>query len=563
MRVAITGATGNVGTAILKVLAQTPEVTSVVGIARRMPDTSVSPYSACEWKSIDIAAASSESVAVEQLAEVLAGVDAVIHLAWLIQPNSDRDLLRRVNVEGTRRVTEAAAQANVAHLVVASSVGAYSSDDSLERRAEAWPTTGISTSHYSVDKAAQEDVLDRFSAAHPDITVTRLRPALIFGADAASEIQRYFLASWMPLQLLRSGSLPFLPVPKDLRGVQAVHSSDVARAYVASVLHRIPGAFNICADDVLGAQELADLLDHGRFVKLPTRVVRAALGVGHGMKLVAADEGWLDMGMAVPLMDNSRAKEELGWRPEYSAIEAVRDLLQGMADGQGGESDPLRPRDLDLPRPLLRQATNGTRPSRVSDDETSGAETPEREARDLEAPELDKELLGLYLSDHLTGATAGAKRIERMAADFADTPVYAALAELADQIRGERAFIERLIEHLQTKRRPIAEVISWTGERVGRLKGNGAMLNRSPMTMVLEAELMRSAIAGKMGMWQTLEANADLLGLEDSQFAELTQHALHQLSVLDAVHEYARNRAFRDDLEVYDNDSDLSPVRPD
>lgn len=347
----------------------------MVGIARRMSDTSFSPYSACEWKSIDIAAASSESVAIEQLAEVLAGVDAVIHLAWLIQPNSDRDLLRRVNVEGTRRVTEAAAQANVPHLVVASSVGVYSSDDTLERRAEAWPTTGISTSHYSVDKAAQEDVLDRFSGAHPDITVTRLPPALIFGADAASEIQRYFLAPWMPLQLLRSGRLPFLPVPKDLRGVQAVHSSAVARAYVASVLHRIPGALNICADNLLGAQELADLIDHGRFVKLPTHVFRTALGVGHGTKLVAADARWLDMGVAVPRMDNSRAKQKLGWRPKYNANEAVCDLLQGMADGQGAETIPLRPRDLDLPPPLLTQTTNWSGPSRASDAESSGAET--------------------------------------------------------------------------------------------------------------------------------------------------------------------------------------------
>ncbi|WP_260848317.1 hypothetical protein [Brevibacterium aurantiacum] len=226
-----------------------------------------------------------------------------------------------------------------------------------------------------MDKAAQEDVLDRFSGAYPDITVTRLRPALIFGAEAALEIQRYFLASWMPLQLFRSGRLPFFPVPKDLRGVQAVHSSDVARAYVASVLHRIPGAFNVCADDVLGAQELADLIDPGRFVKLPTHVFRTALGVGRGTKLVAADAGWLDMGVAVPLMDSSRAKQELGWRPKYSAIEAVRDLLQGMSDGQGAESVPLRPRDLDLAPPLLRQATSESRPSRASDVEISGAET--------------------------------------------------------------------------------------------------------------------------------------------------------------------------------------------
>lgn len=547
MRVAVIGATGNVGTAVLKVLHQTPEITSVVGIVRRMPDTSVAPYSGCEWKSIDIAAASSEATSVELLTEALTGVDAVIHLAWLIQPNDDRDLLRRVNVEGTRRVTDAVAKAKVPHLVVASSVGAYSVDESLDRRDESWPTTGITTSHYSVDKAAQERVLDRFVDEHSEVTVTRLRPALIFGADAASEIQRYFLGSWMPLQLLQSGRLPFLPVPAGLRGVQAVHSSDVARAYVASILHRCPGAFNICADDVLGAQDLADLLGHGRYVELPPRLVRTALGLGHSAKLVAADEGWLDMGLAVPLMDNSQAKRELGWRPQFSAIDAARVLLVGLADGQGSGSVPLRPRNLDEPQAAQSRT-----------DDSAGSQ-----AIDTSAPDIDTDLLGLYISDHLSGATAGAERIARMAADFADTPVFAALSELADQIRREHAFIQRLLEQLELNRRPAAEAIAWAGERLGRLKGNGAVLRRSPMTLVLETELMRSAVIGKLGLWQTLADNAEGIGLEASQFVELTRNARHQLFVFDAVHEYARTRAFQPDEDVHDHNSDVSPIKAD
>lgn len=548
MRVAVIGATGNVGTAVLKVLHQTSEITSVVGIARRMPDTSAAPYADCEWKSIDIAAASSEATSVEQLTEALTGVDAVIHLAWLIQPNDDRDLLRRVNVEGTRRVTDAVAKAKVSHLVVASSVGAYSADESLDRRDESWPTTGITTSHYSVDKVAQERVLDRFVDEHSEVTVTRLRPALIFGADAASEIQRYFLGSWMPVQLLQSGRLPFLPVPAGLRGVQAVHSSDVARAYVASILHRCPGAFNICADDVLGAQDLADLLGHGRYVELPPRLVRTALGLGHSAKLVAADEGWLDMGLAVPLMDNSHAKHELGWRPRFSAIDAARVLLVGLADGQGTGSVPLRPRNLDEPQAAQSR----------TDNDSAG-----RQAVDASVPDIDTDLLGLYISDHLTGATAGAERIARMATDFTETPVFAALSELADQIRKEHAFIQRLLEQLGLNRRPAAEAIAWAGERFGRLKGNGTVLRRSPMTMVLETELMRSAVIGKLGLWQTLADNAEGIGLEASQFVELAHNARHQLSVLDAVHEYARTRAFQPTDDVHDHNSDVSPIKGD
>ncbi|MGZ1489981.1 NAD-dependent epimerase/dehydratase family protein [Brevibacterium sediminis] len=548
MRVAVIGATGNVGTAILDVLGRTSEVTSVLGISRRMPDTEAEPYARCEWRSIDIAAASSPDTAHRDLTEALTGADAVVHLAWLIQPNSDRDLLRRVNVNGTARVAAAAAAAGVPHLVVASSVGAYSPDDGLDKRNEEWPTGGIRSSHYSVDKAAQERVLDDFCADHPEVTVTRLRPALIFGAPAASEIQRYFLGNWVPVQLLRAGCLPFLPLPKGLRGIQAVHSTDDARAYVASVLHRQAGAFNICADDVLYPKNLAELLDHGRYVPLPDGAVRAALGMGHSSSLVAADEGWLDMGLNAPLMDNARARRELGWEPEHSAMDSARELLKGMADGEGSASVPLRPRDPE--QPTLR----------TKDERSTG---PAASDADGQHSEVDMDLLGLYLSDHLAGATAGAERIERMAADFVDTPVFAALSELAAEIRGEHLYVQHLIGQLGLRRRPLAEALSWAGERVGRLKSNGSLLRRSPMTLVLEAELMRSAVIGKLGMWQTLEDNAEALGLDAEQFREFAQNAEHQREVLDTVHSYARSRAFRRDLAVFDQSSGVSPVRGD
>jgi UDP-glucose 4-epimerase len=329
-------------------------------------------------------------------------------------------------------VAAAVAAAGVPHLVVASSVGAYSPDDSMDRRDEEWPTEGIRSSHYSVDKAAQERVLDDFCADasrdHGDPAAPRAHLRL---PPAASEIQRYFLSTWMPVQLLRAGRLPFLPLPAGLRGVQAVHSTDVARAYVASVLRRRPGAFNICADDVLHPKDLAELLDHGRHVPVPNGAVRAALSVGHSSSLVAADAGWLDMGLHVPLMDNARARRELDWEPEYSAMDAARELLKGMADGEGAASVPLRPRDVEQPR------------LRAKDDTRSGHEAS---GADEEHSEVDMDLLGLYLSDHLTGATAGAERIERMAADFVDTPVFAALSELAAEIRGEHLYVQHLIE---------------------------------------------------------------------------------------------------------------------
>ncbi len=555
MRVAVVGATGNVGTAVLRALADTPEVASVIGVARRMPDTDVAPYSGCDWAAIDIAAAASEGEALRLLRDAFAGVDAVIHLAWLTQPNSKRELLRRVNVEGTARVARAAADAGVGHLVVASSVGVYSPDPDRRRRDESWATNGIGSSHHGVDKAAQERVLDEFSAAHPEIAVTRLRPALTFQADAGYEIQRYFLGGWVPMRALDSVRPPLLAVPKGLR-MQAVHADDVGRAYAAAVAKRVPGAFNLCADDILGPQQLADIIDHGRFIELPPRLVRAFMFGGHKAKLIAADESWIDLALSVPMMDNTRAKTELGWQPRYSAAEALESLVRGMIDGCGADSLPLRPRDPDeahLPEARGSVAEGADAGAGVvgAGAGIAGSGTSGDAAGAPDSPRISSELMGLYLSDHLTGATAGAERIERMSAAYIDTPVYARLSELAEEIRLERAFLHRLIHDLGMRQRSYRQAVSWTLEHIGRLKTNGRVLSRSPMTLVLETELMRGAVMGKLGVWQTLEDNAEELGLDPEVFADLAERTLVQVNTLSEIHEYARKRAFREDGEVF------------
>src|SRR5690625_2944667 len=122
MRIAVVGATGNAGTAVLRELAARDEVEAILGIARRLPNREMEPYRQADWAQIDI----QFDEARNELVEVLSGYDAVIHLAWLIQPNKKRDLLRRTNVTGTQHVLEAAAEAGGRNTVVASSVGADS-----------------------------------------------------------------------------------------------------------------------------------------------------------------------------------------------------------------------------------------------------------------------------------------------------------------------------------------------------------------------------------------------------------------------------------------------------
>lgn len=535
MRIVVVGATGNAGTAVLRALHEEPRVTSVLGMARRLPDRSAEPYRHAEWVPVDIAAEDgpdepgggdgAERV-ITQLAQHFRGADAVVHLAWLIQPNRERDLLRRTNVEGTRRVGEAVVRAGVPHLVVASSVGAYSPVGDNRPRDEDWSTEGIPTSHYSVDKAAQERVLDELEAAHPDLAVARLRPALIFQADAAQSVVRYFLGPLVPVQLLRQGRPPVLPLPAGLR-LQAAHAADVADAYRRVLVERATGAFNVAADDLLSGADLARIVGHGRLVELPPAVVRAALAAAYDSRVVRADPGWLDMAMTVPVLDTTRIRTELGWTPRHTAAEAIEELLAGMAAGQGVRSAPLRPA---TPRP-------------------AGASVmPLRHRGGVRIPDsMDRALFGLYLSDHFTGATAGLERMEMMTGRYRDTPFHAELAEVTEQLRAERELYRDLLDRLDVPVRRHRQAAAWLAEKAGRLKLNGRIVQRSPMSAVLEAELMRSAVLGKIGGWQTLREHAGAIGLDREQFEELIDLADRQIEMLDRFHAYARERAFRED----------------
>ena len=143
MRIVIVGASGNLGTALLRRALREPEV-QLVGVSRRRP-ADEAPYSAAEWHPLDIAGAGAPS----RLRAVFDGADAVVHLGWKLQPNHDEAELARTNVHGTRVVLETAAAVGVPHVLVASSVGAYSFGPKHSRVSESWPTGGIQTSHYA------------------------------------------------------------------------------------------------------------------------------------------------------------------------------------------------------------------------------------------------------------------------------------------------------------------------------------------------------------------------------------------------------------------------------
>lgn len=339
MRIAIVGATGNVGTALLRKLSATGEH-QLVGIARRMPGSSADPYRNATWHTAEIGGTDAPG----RLRSAFEGCDAVVHLAWVIQPNHRVDELHRVNVDGSAQVFEAAAQAGVTHVVYASSVGAYSPGPKDRRVDESWPTGGLHSSHYSRQKAEVERILDRFEADHPDVAVARLRPGLIFQSGQASEVGRLFLGRLIPQQVARLRP-PVLPMPPQM-AFQAVHTEDAAEAYALVLKARARGAFNIAAEPVLDSSTLPPVLGAKRSVPIPRAALRGLVWLSWELRAQRSDPGWIDMALEVPLMDTARARDELGWKPQRTSQEAVSAVLGGMQEGSGVQSSPaLRPGD--------------------------------------------------------------------------------------------------------------------------------------------------------------------------------------------------------------------------
>jgi hypothetical protein len=100
--------------------------------------------------------------------------------------------------------------------------------------------------------------------------------------------------------------------------------------------------FNVAAEPVLDPSSLSDVLG-ARRIRIAPRLARAAMDLSFRLHLQPSEPGWLDMALGIPLLDTSRARSELGWKPQRGAGDALRELLSGIAEGAGHPTPPLDP----------------------------------------------------------------------------------------------------------------------------------------------------------------------------------------------------------------------------
>ncbi|WP_433271853.1 NAD-dependent epimerase/dehydratase family protein [Actinosynnema sp. CS-041913] len=333
MRVVVTGASGNLGTALRRVLRADLPDADVLGIARRVPAGAVPTTGAGDtdvfgtarrvpgstsWLSCDLGAPSAEAL----LTRAFSGADAVVHLAWAIQPGVDEPAMRRTNLDGSAHVLAAAERAGVPQVVVASSVAAYTPAD--HRVDEDWPCGGVPGSAYSLQKAQLERLLDGHDVA-------RVRPCAVVQPDAGAEVDRWVLSPLIPPFLVGRRWLP-VPLWNGLRA-QVVHADDVARAITLILRRRVTGAFNVASDEVLDADELASALGGFR-LPVPLRLLENIAWPTWRAGLQPIHPGWLRLADQASIVDTSRLRS-LGWRPRHDARGALAEFASAVSEGRG------------------------------------------------------------------------------------------------------------------------------------------------------------------------------------------------------------------------------------
>ena len=325
LTVAVTGPTGTFGSGLVPLLQADDRVSRVVGIARRPFDPTERGWSKMVYRQGDVRD-------VEALAGAFAGADVVVHLAFLITGNASRETTRAINVDGTLNAFRAAAAAGAKRFVYASSVAAYGFHaDNPVGMTEEWPVRPASRLFYAQEKAELEELLAVEAAAHPEVALYMVRPPVVLGPNTVGgkDILPGPLAPLgRRLAELATRPLP-LPVPVAVPAVpvQFVHEEDVGQALLLCIVAAgPPGAYNIAGDGVLTGADVARA--YGAIpISLPAAPAHLAARVASRLPFLPASAEWVEAAAHPAIIDTTKAKEQLGWRPKYTGLEALRDTL--------------------------------------------------------------------------------------------------------------------------------------------------------------------------------------------------------------------------------------------
>lgn len=329
LTVAVTGPTGTFGFGLMPLLEADPRIGRVVGIARRPFDPAVHGWSKMEYRQGDVRDA-------DALTGAFGGADVVMHLAFLITGTASRVVTREINVGGTLNAFRAAAAAGARRFVYASSVAAYGFHrDNPVGMTEDWPARPAARLFYAQEKAELEQLLETASSSTPELDLYLLRPPIVLGPHAmgAKDLLPGPLGAIGRGVARAVGRFPVpLPVPTPDLPLQLIHEEDVGQAFLlCAVGAGPPGTYNLTGDGVLTGSDVARELGLAPLA-VPARLVQAAARGIAALPLPSFAPPvveWAEAATHPSIMDATKAKEVLGWRPRFTGLEALRATLGG------------------------------------------------------------------------------------------------------------------------------------------------------------------------------------------------------------------------------------------
>ena len=253
-----------------------------------------------------------------------------MHLAFLVTGTAPGEVIRSVNVDGTLNAFRAAAAAGARRFVYASSVAAYGfHPDNPIGMTEEWPMRPSARLFYARQKAELESLLQAEAARSGGPALYLLRPPIVLGRHTvgAKDLLPGLLAPLGRALAERAGRLP-LPVLVPALPLQFVHEEDLGQAFLLSSVAAGPtGPYNVAADGILTAADVAR--EFGLIpLPLPAGPAQLAARAMAAVPFLPPAAQWVEAASHPVIVDTTRAKEELGWVPRFTALEALRDTLR-------------------------------------------------------------------------------------------------------------------------------------------------------------------------------------------------------------------------------------------
>lgn len=316
MRYVVTGGSGYIGSRLVERLSASADSERIT-ICDVRPPRAFRPEVRYEHLDVRDAGRVHELLARER-------PDALVHLAFVLNPIHDEQAMYEVDVNGTSNVLEAAAEAGVQQVLVASSATAYGAfPDNPVPLTEEHPVRGVPSFEYARDKAESDRICQLWANQYPDRTMTILRPCVVFGPTVDNFILRLLTAQ---------------PFVADLGGdapVQLVHEDDLVDAMTGLLGGRHGGAFNVAADGTMALRECAQAI--GRpFVRVPRRAYWGLATLLWRLRISEAPPGYLHFVVNPWVVSNDKVKRTLGWEPRHTTRETFELTLRArgmLADG--------------------------------------------------------------------------------------------------------------------------------------------------------------------------------------------------------------------------------------